>query len=410
MSDHKQSMQRPEDVATFGLLAEYEDQDKLIAAAKAVRDQGFTRWDSYSPYPVHGIDPAMGIKPTHLPWFVLGAGLVGLTIAVVFQWWANAVDYAWIVSGKPFWSIPANVPIAFELTILFSAITTFVSMLVLNGLPKPSHPLDRVRRFARVTDDRFFLLIEAADAKFDEVATRRLLDGTQPVAVELVPEDTSSAEIPRGLIYGGIILATVALIPFGLFTQARHSTSTKPPFHIVPNMDFQQKHKAQSASAFFADGRAMRLPVEGTVAVGELREDTHFYQGKVDEQWATIFPEQIEISEATMERGAERYGIFCAPCHGETGDGDGMVHRRAFALMEGTWVKPTNIAEPQIQQQPVGQLFNTISNGIRNMPPYASQIPPEDRWAIVLYLRALQRSQAELAANLDGNAPAETGN
>lgn len=410
MSDHKQSMQRPEDVATFGLLAEYEDQDKLIEAAKAVRDQGFTHWDSYSPYPVHGIDPAMGIKPTRLPWFVLCAGLTGLTTAVVLQWWTNAVDYPWIVSGKPLWSVPANVPIAFELTILFSAITTFVSMLVLNGLPKPSHPLDRVRRFARVTDDRFFLLVEAADAKFDEVGTRRLLEGTKPVAVEAVPEDTSSAELPRGLIYGAIILGAVALIPFGFFAKARESTSSKAPFHIVPNMDYQKKYKAQADNGFFADGRAMRLPVEGTVAVGELREDSHFYQGKVDEQWALTFPEQVDISEATMERGAERFEIFCAPCHGAAGDGDGMVHRRAFALMEGTWVKPTNIADPQIRQQSVGQLFNTISNGIRNMPPYASQIPPEDRWAIILYMRALQRSQAELAANLEGNAPAETEN
>ena len=127
------------------------------------------------------------------------------------------------------------------------------------------------------------------------------------MAVEAVPEDTSSAELPRGLIYGAIILGAVALIPFGFFAKARESTSSKAPFHIVPNMDYQKKYKAQADNGFFADGRAMRLPVEGTVAVGELREDSHFYQGKVDEQWALTFPEQVDISEATMERGAERF-------------------------------------------------------------------------------------------------------
>src|SRR5690606_16007131 len=113
---------------------------------------------------------------TRLPWIVLCFGLTGLTTAVLMQWWMNAVDYPWIISGKPLWSIPANIPITFELTVLFSAISTFLSMLILNGLPKPSSPLDRVRRFARVTDDRFFLLIEAEDPKFDDRDTKALLE------------------------------------------------------------------------------------------------------------------------------------------------------------------------------------------------------------------------------------------
>jgi mono/diheme cytochrome c family protein len=99
-----------------------------------------------------------------------------------------------------------------------------------------------------------------------------------------------------------------------------------------------------------------------------------------------------------MARGEERYMIYCAPCHGLSGDGDGMIHRRAFALQEGTWVKPTNVANDDILKKPAGELFNTISHGIRNMPAYARQIEPADRWAIVMYLRALQRSQAEYAA------------
>ena len=395
MSEEKHTPSAPTEPGVHGLLAEYVGPDELIAAAERVRKKGFERWDCYSPFPVHGIDPAMGIKRTKLPYIVMVAGLTGLTTAVGFQWWANAIDYPFLISGKPFWSLAANIPITFELTVLFSAITTFVSMMVLNGLPKPSSPLDRVKRFARATDDRFFLMIETADPKFDGDATRSLLDATSPVHVEEVMEDVSSEQIPKGLIYAVLIAAAFAVVPFGLIASARETKSTKPQLHIVFNMDAQAKYKPQRRNEFFAgsDGRATRLPVEGTVAVGELRDDEHLYAGKVNGQFALSLPEQIQVNAQTMARGEQRYGIYCTPCHGEIGDGDGMVHRRAAALKEGTWVKPTNVNSANIAKKPVGELFNTISNGIRNMPGYARQIEVEDRWAIVLYLRALQRSQ-----------------
>src|SRR5690606_21576705 len=120
---------------------------------------------------------------------------------------------------------------------------------------------------------------------------------------------------------------------------------------------------------------------------------------------AMTLPEQLEVNEALMARGAERFGIYCTPCHGVTGDGDSIVHRRAAALQEGTWVKPTNVSEEAVQKKPAGELFSVISNGIRNMPPYANQIEPADLWAIVLYMRALQRSQAEFAAAAPGTTP-----
>ncbi len=172
-------------------------------------------------FAVHGIDDAMGIKMTILPWFTLGAGLVGLATAITLQWWTNAYDYPWIISGKPFWSIPANVPIMFELTVLLSAITTLVGMLLLNNLPHPSHPLDQVRRFARVTDDKFFLMIEASDPKFDDVETRELLESTHAVAIEAVLEDrTTEEKLPTGLVYGLIIVAVASVVPFALAAQS----------------------------------------------------------------------------------------------------------------------------------------------------------------------------------------------
>jgi mono/diheme cytochrome c family protein len=403
MSEEKEPTDATEPAPLFGLLAEYPTPRAVIEAAKQVRDAGYRDWDTYTPFPVHGIDKAMGIKMTVLPWIVFGAGLTGFATAVLLQWWTNAVDYAWIVSGKPFWSIPANVPIMFELTVLFSAITALVSMLLLNGLPLPSHPLDLKRRFARVTDDKYFLLIQASDPKFDESETRELLMATQPAVLEDVPEDrVTSDELPTGLVYGLIIAVTASLVPFAIFAMARESKGPSPRIHAVGDMDWQAKFKSQRENTFFADGRSEREPPPGTVAVGDLREDDHFYRGKLNGAWARTFPPQVEISRDTMERGRERFGIYCAPCHGLAGNGDGMVNKRAESLAEGRdgWVIPTNMNQEHLRQQPIGQLFNSVTHGVRNMPAYGSQIKVEDRWAILLYVRALQKSRGSNLSDL----------
>jgi mono/diheme cytochrome c family protein len=394
MSDHKpqETSSAPE---LHGILAEYDTPDQLIAASHKVRKAGYEKWDTYSPFPVHGIDAAMGIKMTILPWFTLGAGLTGLATAILMQWWMNAYDYPWLISGKPTWSIPANVPIMFELTVLFSAITTLVGMLMLNNLPHPAHPLDLVKRFARVTDDKFFLLIQAADPKFDDAETRALIDATDPVAVETVLEDRITPDkMPAGLVYGLIVVTCAAVVPVALAVKARHSKTEKPRIHLIQDMDSQPKYKAQRENTIFADGRADRDALPGTVPVGHLNEDDHFFRGRAGGGWARTFPAQVELTEATMARGKQRFGIYCTPCHGQAGLGDGMVHKRAEGLGQGGWIAPTNVTQEYLRNMPVGELFNSITNGVRNMPPYGPQIAPGDRWAIVMYLRALQRSQA----------------
>lgn len=393
--------------ALHGLLAEYDSPTAILSASRKIRDAGFSRWDTFTPFPVHGIDKAMGIKMTILPWFVLVAGLTGLASAILLQWWTNSYDYPWLISGKPIWSIPANVPIMFEMTVLFAGLTTLIGMLVLNNLPLPSHPLDFVKRFARSTDDRFFLLIEAADPKFDEEATKKLLEGTNPAAVEAVQEDNKTPNrLPTGIIYAIVILGVASAVPFALAAKARYSKSASPRIHAVGDMDWQPKYKAQRENTVFADGRATRLPDPNTVAVGELREDRHFYEGKVGGGFARTFPPQVRLDDLTMQRGQERYGIYCAPCHGLGGEGNGMVAKRAEELQQGTWVPPTNLTQDYLRNQPVGELFHSISNGIRNMPPYAPQVSTSDRWAIIMYLRALQRGHASKTAKL---SPSELG-
>lgn len=196
---------------------------------------------------------------------------------------------------------------------------------------------------------------------------------------------------PRWLTYALVLLAALSLVPFALIARSRASTSARPHIQLIQDMAKQPKVKTQTANPLFADGRGMRPPVAGTVARGELEEDGSYGTGRDAGGWVTAFP--VPVTERLMQRGQERYDIFCAPCHGLAGYGDGPVAKRADALQEGTWTPPSSYHTDLVRGRPVGHLFNTITNGIRNMPAYASQIPVPDRWAIVLYVRALQRSQ-----------------
>ena len=160
----------------WGLAVRIDGVAELIDAAEVVRDAGYRRWDCHTPFPVHGLNDAMGLRLTRLPWVVFFAGATGAVAGLAMQWWMNAVDYPLIISGKPFFSLPANIPIVFEMTILFAAISAFVGMLAFNGLPRHHHPLFALDEFRKATDDRFFIVIETADPRFDERRTRELLE------------------------------------------------------------------------------------------------------------------------------------------------------------------------------------------------------------------------------------------
>jgi len=378
----------------YGVVAEYDSEEKLLAASRKVRDAGYTRWDTHTPYPIHGLDEAMGTPPTPLPFLVFGAGVTGALVALGLQTFTNAIDYQFVVSGKPLISLPANFPIIFELTVLFSALTAFGGMLALNQLPLFYHPLFTLPRFARATADRFFIAIEAVDPKYDVKRTRRLLGETQASALEDC-YDRDTGKIPFVFFALGIIVACLALIPPAIVYKARNTRSPNPKLHLILDMDFQNKYRAQSTNAFFADGKTSRPQLTGTVARGQIHEENeHLHTGKIDGQWANTFP--FEVTDARMKRGQERFGIYCAVCHGLSGNGDGMVARRADQLMadkkESEWVAPTNLNSESVRKQTAGELYNTATHGIRNMAGYAEQVSDQDRWNIILYVRALQRS------------------
>ena len=181
----------------------------------------------------------------------------------------------------------------------------------------------------------------------------------------------------------------------------RGKPSEDPPIHVNPNMDSQQKYEAQEESQFFKDGLTMRPPVAGTVARGDLREDDAYYRGR-NNNGSLIVKMPVEITMDLLKRGQERYNIYCSPCHDRTGSGKGIVVKKGF-------LPPPSMHLDRLRVSPDGHFYDVISNGIRNMPSYKHQIPVSDRWAIVAYVRALQRSQdagrsdvpEELRENLD---------
>jgi hypothetical protein len=180
-----------------------------------------------------------------------------------------------------------------------------------------------------------------------------------------------------------VSLLLVALLPI---VGCRGYSTDKPPIHVNPNMDTQEKGKPYRASDFFEDGQYMRVPIPGTVARGQLKEDEHFYFGTINGEPAKSFPAQLVMDEHFIKRGEQIFNRACAACHSQIGDGGGLVGKRLL-------VKPTSLHSEYMYGMPPGHYFNVISNGIRTMQSYKHMIDEKDRWATVAYIRSLQMSQ-----------------
>ena len=436
------------DKELVGLLAQFDDPDSLLAACNNAREAGYKKMDAFTPFPVHGIDPALGIKRSFLPFIVLAIALGAVVVGLGMQFYTNGgsasmpTDQVWPfpgyqfkISGKPYFSLPANIPVTFEVIVLSSAFATFFGMWIINRLPRLSNPLHRVSRFKRVTNDKFFLMLEAKDELFKQSESEAQLNEWGAVAVEEVNQDLTDTKLPAWMAPAALIGALLLLIPPVAIFSVYGSTNSKPRLHVVPDMDWQHKFKTQvlspniaekdSPEYLFANRRAMRQPVEGSVRFGSMETSSEMFHGiksgaahdhasatvglksgllvsitaqdeeNVD-QWITGFPEGFEVNEATLARGKERFNIYCSVCHGYAGNGDGLVNQRALALAangQATWTAAKSLHDPEVKdaaKNPTGRIFDTITNGRNTMGPYKDQIPVKDRWAIVAYVKALQ--------------------
>ena len=197
---------------------------------------------------------------------------------------------------------------------------------------------------------------------------------------------------------GRPLSVVVLSLAVGLTGCARGCTSSRPPIHLNPSMDDQPKVLAQTASPFFYDGQSMRQPVPGTVPIGGLKEDVAFFTGKgADGQFVAANP--VAVNDAVVERGRQRYTIYCQPCHDARGDGKGILFQRGN-------VPTASFHQEAILKYPDGQLFDVITNGKGLMPSYRWPIPPADRWAIIAHVKELQRKHPASATTAPAQTPA----
>ncbi len=362
----------------FAVLGLFDSAGALMDAVPRVRGKVPGRLEAYTPYPIHGLDEALGLRRSPLGGMVMVMGAVGAATALLFQWWMSAVDYPLITGGKAPFSWQAFVPILFELMVLFATFTAGLGMLLLlNRLPFFGHPVLHSKAMRAITRDRFALALEAEDATFDADAARAVLEAAGGTEIEVLPasgpfEPFTSRVLLRS--FSGILAACVVS---GLITYG--AVKLFPVLPPMSHMEDQPRLDPEKPSALFKDGHGMQLPVEGAVARG------HMPVGVATQEEAAILVNPLPRDRQVLERGRKVFNIRCSVCHGATGNG-------ISTLTAAYGAKPANLISQQIRDYPDGTIYWVITKGKNSMPSYAADLSPDERWAVIHYVRALQRA------------------
>jgi mono/diheme cytochrome c family protein len=288
------------------------------------------------------------------------------------------VDYPIITGGKAPSSWQAFVPIMFEVMVLFATFTAGLGMLLLlNRLPYFGHPVLQAKAIRGITRDRFALSVEA-DGPFDPEAARAALEAAGAKEIETLQAPGSAPSFSAETIQRSLAGIAVACLGAGLLMYG--AVKLMPVLPPMSHMEDQPRLDPQKSDAFFKDGRGMQMPVPGTVARGFLPLDL------ASPEAAAGRVNPLPMSAAVLARGRTEYGIRCALCHGALGDG-------TPTLTAAYGAKPANLLTPAIRAYSDGTLYGTIVLGKNAMPSYAADLPEDARWAVVHYVRALQRAQ-----------------
>ena len=362
-----------------GVVALFPTSKALLEAVPKVRAKGFDKLDAFTPHPVHGLDKALGLKRSPLPLLVIVMGLLGTALALVFQWWTSVVDYPLDIGGKALFSWQAFVPVMFEVTVLFATFTAGLGMLHLMArLPFFGHPVLSSEAIRAITKDRFALAIQGEAGLLDlEAAGRALVEaGAESVEVLRAPLQVPAAD---GRFWARTLVAIVfacAVSGYGVYWAIKLYPELPPMVH----MGRQPKLMPQRADAFFKDGHGMQLPVEGAVARGHMPDLI-----QTPEEAGKILVNPLPTTKKVLERGRLLYQNHCQVCHDPLGTGHPM-------LTSAYGAKPADLQSSTIMAYPDGWIYHVVAAGKNAMPAYASDLSPDDRWAVVHYARALQRS------------------
>ena len=324
------------------------------------------------------MDEALELRRSPLGGMVLGMGILGALTALGFQYWISAVDYPIVTGGKAPGSWEAFVPIMFEIMVAFATFTAGLGMLLLlNKLPFFGHPILNAKAMRGITRDRFALAIEA-DPELDTEAAKAALNAVGALDIEVLARPEQGPFLSADFILRTTSGIFVTCLVAGLAMYG--AVKLMPVISPVSHMQNQPRLNAQQASSFFADGRAMRMPVQGTVARGYLP----FGVASPEEAAALVNP--LPRTPDVLAMGRQAFTVRCALCHGPAGNGVG-------SLGSAYGAKPANLQAPQFLAYPDGKILWAIVNGKNAMPSQAADLTEEQRWAVVHYVRALQRAQ-----------------
>lgn len=364
----------------YSLSALFENADSIINAANKVNKAGYKKYDIHTPYPVHGMDDAMGLEPSKIGYLTILLGLTGLTLITSFIYWINVIDYPQVIGGKPLFSLPAYIPIMFEVTILLGAVGTVAILLIFYfKFPNNSHPLHDTNYMKNVSSDKFGITIESTDEKFNIDEIKSLFSSLGASKIEEIYYEEETLNFNPTILDKKFIGGLIVIAVFTSFSAYMHLNKLL----YLPPLDWMSKQprlSAQSQSPVFADGFGMRTPVMGTVAKGFIP-----YQYKDNQADASQFMvNPLEVNERNLIIGKKKFLTFCSPCHGNLGN--------ALSRLRGQYPVGPTLHSDKVKNWTDGDLYHVITVGQNVMPGYEKQITRDERWSIVLYIRSLQRA------------------
>jgi mono/diheme cytochrome c family protein len=362
----------------FLVLGLFQDADKLVHGIRALKSTYGDKLEAYTPYPIHGIEKELGIPKSHVGKIVLALGLSGLTLALGFQSWVFTTDYQIQFGGKPYFSWASFVPIVFEVTVLLACIVgaVFGMLVLVNKLPHYSHPILSSRSMPKITRDRFALAVSvdtAEDAARAEAALRQA-GAPETEVVHGTDEIGSGPLLPLKPVLATVIICVLA----GLGTWHLQRLWNKLP--LISIMDEQTKVLPFRANAFYPDGQSMRPLVPGTVS-----RSAEYAAWTTPEEAGQMLVNPLSVDSLTLAKGRRGYETHCLVCHGQLGDGTKLLSDKYTGA-------PANLHQARLKEAPDGHLFAVVTAGKNTMAGYGKDIPAADRWAIVHYVRVLQRA------------------
>lgn len=368
------------------LAAWFGREEEILGATRAAREAGYEVLDVHTPYAVHGLDAAAGLRPSRLPWICFALGLTGAVAKLWYQIWTSATSWPVNVGGKPLNSVPAFVPVTFEMMVLFAAVGTVLAFFVVSRLRPGARPR---HVYERSSNDQFTLVIVQGDARFDAAEAGALFRRFNLIRMEErldLPDDPPAGRgrsLKPAAVWGlaGAVAAVVAL------TYILPRTFTERNFEFLPGMVRSVPYDAFTANPNFPDGSTMRMPVAGTIARGHLPYDSSRADAEASKALAVLATMTPEELQARSANSAAVFATFCQPCHGPAGKGDGTIPAHGYPA-------PPPLDGAGALKLTEGHIFNVITYGKGNMPSLAHRMGREERRLAVEHVRRIQAAAA----------------